>query len=62
MEIPAEAVMAFGDSDNDVSMLSYAGVSYAMGNGEPAAKEAAKYITSANSEDGIAEAIEKWVL
>ena len=62
LKIPAKAVAAFGDSDNDVSMLSYAGVSYAMRNGEPAAKEAAKYITGANSEDGIAEAIEKWGL
>lgn len=55
-------VMAFGDSENDVSMLKYAGESYAMGNGEQAALESAKYIAKKNTEDGIAKAIEKDLL
>lgn len=62
LEISANKVMAFGDSDNDVSMLLYAGESYAMSNGEEAAIKAAKYMAKANSEDGVAEVIEKRVL
>ena len=55
-------VMAFGDSENDVSMLKYAGESYAMENGEQAALESAKHIAKKNTEDGIAEVIEKYLL
>lgn len=57
-----DQVMAFGDADNDLEMLSWAGWSFAMGNGVPAAKEAARFVTGANYEGGVGMAVEKYVL
>jgi len=57
-----EEVMAFGDADNDLEMLSWAGWSFAMGNGVPAAKEAARFVTGTNHEGGVGMAVEKYVL
>lgn len=51
-------VMAFGDSDNDLEMLSGVGLSIAMGNGTSSVKEVAKHTTSSNSQDGIHRALE----
>jgi Cof subfamily protein (haloacid dehalogenase superfamily) len=62
MAIPAEQVMAIGDHDSDASLLQWAGVGVAMGNATPAAKAAADVITSSNLRDGVAEALEQWVL
>ena len=44
--IPREKVMALGDNGNDVTMLQYAGVSVAMGDGSPEAKAAARFLTA----------------
>ena len=55
--IPLENVMAIGDNFNDVSMLKVAGASFAVANAEDGVKEFAKYLTSKNSENGVAEAI-----
>lgn len=49
-----------GDGFNDISMIRYAGVGVAMGNAQPAVKEAADYITATNDEDGLVEVIEKF--
>ena len=57
----SDEVMAFGDADNDIEMLQYAGYGIAMGNASDECKEAAKYETLSNGEDGIAAAIEKFV-
>lgn len=54
-------VMAFGDADNDIEMLQFAGYGIAMGNASDDCKEAAKYETLSNGEDGIAAAIEKFI-
>ena len=62
MQIPAEQTMAVGDGDNDASLLLWAGIGVAMGNATPAAKTAADVITSSNLRDGVAEALEQWVL
>ena len=51
-------VMAFGDSDNDLEMLSGVGMSIAMGNGTSKVKEVAKHTTTSNSQDGIHKALE----
>jgi len=59
LDIAAGEVMAFGDSDNDADMLRWAGRSYAMANGEPAALAAAKAVTASNGEDGVAVALEQ---
>lgn len=56
--IDRTAVMAFGDGENDISMLETAGVGIAMANGLEEAKQAADRITLTNDEDGVAAAIE----
>lgn len=62
LDISADEMIAIGDNENDISMLEYAGLGIAMKNGEACAKEAAKYITGSNVEDGVAEAIERFIL
>lgn len=59
---PREAIIAIGDSGNDISMLEYAGLGIAMGNAPAAVKERADYVTASNNEDGVAEALNKFVL
>lgn len=56
--IDRRATMAFGDGENDISMLAAAGVGIAMENGLDIAKSAADKITLTNDEDGVADAIE----
>lgn len=55
-------VMAIGDEENDLSMVEYAKVGVAMDNAVPVVKAAADFITTTNEEDGVARAIEKFVL
>lgn len=55
-------VMAIGDDLNDVPMLGWAGLGVAMGNARPVAREVAAAMTASNAEDGVARAIERWVL
>lgn len=62
MQVPAEQTMAIGDHDSDAALLEWAGIGVAMGNATPAAKAAADVITSSNLRDGVAEALEQWVL
>lgn len=60
--ISMENVMAVGDSLNDIAMITEAGVGIAMGNAQETVKEAADDITGTNRENGVAHAIQKWVL
>jgi len=60
--IPRECVMAIGDHDNDVSMLTWAGLGVAMGNASPAARAVADWLAPTIDEDGAAVAIETFVL
>lgn len=62
LNIPQEEVMAIGDSELDVSMLKYAGMGVAVGNGSEIALKNADYVTSDNDKDGVAEVIEKFIL
>lgn len=62
LEIPSEAVLAIGDSSNDVTMLSAAAISVAMGNANKEAKEAARYMVTDNEHDGVAEALERFCM
>lgn len=57
-----EEVMAFGDANNDLAMLRWAGWSFAMANAMPEAKAAAKLQTASNHEAGVGQAVEKYVL
>ena len=60
--VDAANVMALGDQENDLSMLQFAGTSVAMGNAIAAVKQTARYETATNAEDGVALAIERFVL
>lgn len=55
--IHTDDVMALGDNFNDVSMLKVAGYSVAVANAEDGVKAHAKYLTSTNSDNGVAESI-----
>jgi Cof subfamily protein (haloacid dehalogenase superfamily) len=61
-QIPAERVMAVGDSRNDVPMLRWAGTGIAMGNALPEVRQSVRYVTSTNDEDGVALALERFAL
>lgn len=61
-DIPREEVLAIGDSMNDVSMIEYAGLGLCMANGREVAKKAADAVIASNMEDGVAKAIETYVL
>ncbi len=62
LKIPSEQVMAIGDGDNDVEMIQLAGIGVAVGNATPRLKAVANHVVSGNDEDGVAEAIERFVL
>ena len=52
-----EETIAFGDAENDIEMLRFAGIGVAMGNGWEETKAAADYVTSDIDEDGVAKAL-----
>ncbi|SFB02003.1 hypothetical protein SAMN05216266_103322 [Amycolatopsis marina] len=58
--VSAEQTIAFGDMPNDLAMLRWAGHGVAMANAHPAVLEAADEITAPNSEDGVAQVLERW--
>jgi hypothetical protein len=58
---PDEAV-AMGDSESDLGMLSMAGLGIAMGNSPDEVRKAALHIAPSNDEDGVAWALEHFVL
>ncbi len=57
-----DQVMALGDFDNDLPMIQWAGWGVAMGNANKKVKQAARVITRTNDEDGVAWAVEQYVL
>lgn len=58
LEISAQDSVAFGDNPNDFSMLAWAGRSYAMADGHPDARNHAKDIAPAHTDDGVAIILE----
>lgn len=61
--ISRDEVLAVGDNFNDLEMLEYAGTGVVMGNADPALHERGRFhSTAANDDDGVALAIEKFVL
>lgn len=57
--VPRESVVAFGDGENDISLLDAAGLGVAMGNAMPALLSHATRTTLSNAEDGVAVALEE---
>ncbi|MGO3731782.1 MAG: Cof-type HAD-IIB family hydrolase [Vagococcus sp.] len=62
LDIKQSEVMALGDEENDISMIEYAGMGVVMENGNEAVKKLAQFVTKSNQEDGVAYAVEKFVL
>ncbi|WP_315081663.1 Cof-type HAD-IIB family hydrolase [uncultured Clostridium sp.] len=60
--IKPEEVICIGDNENDLSMIKFAGLGVAMGNGSDIVKKVANYITDTNVNDGVAKVIEKFIL
>jgi Cof subfamily protein (haloacid dehalogenase superfamily) len=60
--IKKEEVICIGDQANDIEMITYAGLGIAMGNAIEELKSVAQYVTSDNDNDGVAKAIEKFIL
>ncbi|MGL4656417.1 MAG: Cof-type HAD-IIB family hydrolase [Sarcina sp.] len=59
--IDREEVICIGDSENDLSMIKYAGLGVAMGNAIDVVKENANYITDTNSNAGVGKMIAKFI-
>ena len=57
--IPREEVAAFGDADNDVQMLQYAGRGYAMESGDANVVAGAEFVAPSNDSDGVARVLEE---
>lgn len=57
-----EEMIACGDGYNDLTMVQFAGLGVAMGNGVLPVRKAADYITLTNNEDGVAHVVEKFML
>lgn len=62
LDIPIEDTIAFGDSSNDLAMLSAAGTSVAMGNAAPEVQAVCDYVTRSNEDDGVAAFLEQHLL
>ena len=55
-------VMAIGDQVNDLELIEHVGLGVAMGNAIPAVQARAKVVVGTNEEDGVAEALHRFVL
>lgn len=62
LHIDHSQVMAFGDGNNDIPMFQRAGMSVAMGNASDEVKAYCDFITDDYREDGVANAIMKFIL
>lgn len=62
LNLSRDELMAIGDNGNDVTMLEAAGCSVAVADGAPEALAAAKHITAAHDKDGVAKAIDTYIL
>lgn len=57
--IPDAAICAVGDDVNDIAMIRAAGLGVAMGNAQPAVKEAADLVVPSHDEDGLVHVVER---
>jgi Cof subfamily protein (haloacid dehalogenase superfamily) len=62
LDISTEELMCCGDAPNDMAMLELAGIGVAVANAWGGLKDHADYITDSNDDDGVAKAIERFVL
>lgn len=62
MQIDPSQVMAIGDHTNDIEVVTMVGTGVAVANADPGLKRVADYITGGEREDGVIEAINRFVL
>lgn len=60
--IAPKDVLAIGDGENDLPMLTFAGIGVAMGNASEAVRQKADAVTATNMQGGVGLAIRKYVL
>ena len=60
--VPLEQVVAIGDQNNDLPMLTRAGLAVAMGNAPTNVQAEADHVTAGNDADGVAQAIDTLIL
>lgn len=59
LDIPAEAMMAFGDTYNDIEMLEAVGYGFLMENGSPELRQRVPYLAPPNTEYGVARVLQQ---
>jgi len=62
LSIPTSEIVTIGDNYNDIAMFERSGISIAMGNASEKVQAQATYVTTSNSEEGFANAMEGFVL
>jgi Cof subfamily protein (haloacid dehalogenase superfamily) len=62
LNIPVGAIATIGDMPNDVLMFKKSGISIAMGNASEEVQTSATYVTTANEDEGFANAMQKFIL
>ncbi|GGE38162.1 Cof-type HAD-IIB family hydrolase [Streptococcus himalayensis] len=62
LQIEPATIMALGDANNDIEMLEFAGLGIAMGNASDTVKSIADAVTGSNEENGVATAIQRYIL
>ena len=62
LKISSRDILAIGDSESDLGIIKLAGIGVAMGNASEIIQVAADFIVKDNNNDGVSEAIEKFVL
>jgi Cof subfamily protein (haloacid dehalogenase superfamily) len=60
LDVEADKVVVFGDMPNDVPMVEWAGHGVAMANAHADLLAVADEVTAPNSEDGVAQVLERW--
>ena len=61
LDVPRSELIAFGDGENDLEMLKFAGLSYAMANGQDIVKKIAKFIAPTNNDNGVFKVLNKYL-
>jgi hypothetical protein len=60
--IATDSIATIGDMPNDVLMFAHSGLSIAMGNASLEVQHAARRVTTSNTDEGFATAVERFIL
>jgi Cof subfamily protein (haloacid dehalogenase superfamily) len=62
LAVPLAETAVIGDGGNDLAMFERSGLCIAMGNASAEVQRAADFVTDSNCEDGVANAMERFIL